>query len=201
MAATHGVGADAAHMTFLPAAEFLPTIHASRVALRWIIPSDAPDLFEIFGDPVVCRYWSRPAMTDPHQADALHAEIVAFFQERALFQWGIADRTTDRLIGTCTLAYLSAQHRHAALGYALARTAWGKGYAHEALLALLHFAFNTLDLHRLEADVDPRNAASIRVLERLGFRLEGHQRERYHMEGEVQDALLYGLLKPEWKSP
>jgi [ribosomal protein S5]-alanine N-acetyltransferase len=187
-------------MPFLPDAQTLPTIRTARLALRWITADDVPALFEIFSDPVVCRYWSRPAMTTTAAASALREEIVDYFESRTLFQWGIVDASTSRLLGTCTLAALSEQHRRAELGYALARAHWGKGYVQEALRALLDFAFDTLDLHRIEADVDPRNAASIRVLERLHFRREGHLRERYHMLGEVQDAYWYGLLKAEWKA-
>ncbi len=69
----------------------------------------------------------------------------------------------------------------------------------EALQALLSYAFETLDLRRLEADVDPRNQASIQTLERLGFQKEGFLRERWEVGGEIQDALFYGLLRPEWK--
>ena len=105
------------------------------------------------------------------------------------------------MVGTCTLAQLSPEHRRAEVGYALARAVWGRGYLAEVLPALLTFAFDTLDLHRVEADVDPRNAPSIRALERLGFRREGHLRERYHVAGEVQDAVLYGLLRREWAAP
>jgi RimJ/RimL family protein N-acetyltransferase len=63
---------------------------------------------------------------------------------------------------------------------------------------VLAFAFDTLALHRVEADVDPRNARSIRALERAGFEREGYLRERYHVGGELQDAVLYGLLRPHW---
>jgi len=57
-----------------------------------------------------------------------------------------------------------------------------------------------MGLHRLEADIDPRNAGSIRSVERLGFKLEGHLRERYFVADEIQGSLIYGLLAPEWKS-
>jgi RimJ/RimL family protein N-acetyltransferase len=69
----------------------------------------------------------------------------------------------------------------------------------EALTLLFAFAFGELRLRRLEADVDPRNAASIRSLERLGFRREGYLRERWCVNGEIQDALFYGLLRREWE--
>ena len=64
--------------------------------------------------------------------------------------------------------------------------------------ALLNHAFRAMSLHRLEADIDPRNARSIRSVERLGFKLEGRLRERYVLAGEIQDSLIYGLLEPEW---
>jgi RimJ/RimL family protein N-acetyltransferase len=184
---------------YLPDAEHLPTLPTARLRLRAITPSDVPALLAIFGDAEVCRYWSRPPLPDAAAAVALHAEIAQSFAERTLFQWGIAERESDVVVGTCTLAALSPEHRRAELGFALARAAWGRGYVAEALPALLAFAFGTLGLHRLEADADPRNAGSIRALERLGFVREGHQRERYHLMDEWQDAVLYGLLRREWE--
>ena len=183
---------------FLPGADRLPTIETARLRLRWLVPEDAPALLAVFGDPAVCRYWSRPPLADLAEGAALQREIAELFAERSLFQWGIAERDGDAVVGTCTLAALSAEHRRAELGFAIARGAWGRGYASEAVAALLAYAFDALALHRVEADVDPRNDSSIRVLERMGFRREGCQRERYHLAGEVQDALLYGLLRREW---
>ena len=70
---------------------------------------------------------------------------------------------------------------------------------HEALQALLQHAFDRLDLNRLEADIDPRNLASARTLERLGFQKEGYLRERWIVNDEVSDTALYGLLRREWR--
>ena len=110
-------------------------------------------------------------------------------------------RQRDNLVmGTCTLAQLDEQNRRAELGFALGREHWGNGYMREALVALFDFAFGELKLHRLEADVDPRNAASIHLLERLGFKKEGYLRERWWVNGEIQDTLFYGLLQREWSS-
>ena len=184
----------------LPAASSLPTIPTERLVLREVTPDDVPALFGVFGDPVVCRYRLRPAIPDLAAAAALQADIARRFAEREMFQWGIAERDTGTLVGTCTLHALSEEHRRAEVGYTLARAAWGRGYVAEALPALIGFAFETLELHRLEANVDPRNERSIRVLEREGFEREGHLRERYHVQGEVQDALLYGLLRRDWSA-
>ena len=181
-------------------ADHLPTIETARLRLRWLTPDDIPALLEIFGDPQVCRYWSRPPLRDLAEAAALHSEIVRYFEAQSLFQWGVADATDDRVIGTCTLAALSWEHRRAEVGFALARAAWGQGYMSEALPAMIRFGFDALELHRLEADVDPRNQSSIALLERMGFRREGYLRERYRLNGEIQDAVLYGLLRSEFAS-
>jgi len=105
----------------------------------------------------------------------------------------------DAVIGTCTLARLDATHGIAEVGFALARDSWRRGYMKEALPLLVDFAFSRLGLRRLEADVDPRNVASLRLLERLGFRREGLLRERYCMNAELQDAVLLALLGRDWR--
>ena len=175
----------------------LPTIDTARLRLRTLAEADIPALFAIFGDPEVCRYWSHPALPDLAAAAGLLAQIQAYAREGTLFQWGIALRASDEVIGTCTLASITHEHRRAELGFALARAHWGQGYVAEALPALVAHAFGALDLHRLEADIDPRNATSIRVVERLGFRREGYMRERYVVNGETQDTVFYGLLRKD----
>ena len=182
----------------LGGAEQLPTIETERLRLRWLTPSDAPALLSIFGDPAVCRFLLRPPLRDLAEAAELREEIVRYFNERTLFQWGVAEREANVVVGTCTLAWISAEHLRAELGFVLAQEHWGHGYMREALPAVIRFAFDTLRLHRLEADADPRNERSIKLLEQLGFQREGHQRERYRVSGELQDAVLFGLLRPDW---
>jgi len=176
----------------------LPTLLAPRVALRWLEEEDVDALYRIFSNPEVMRYWSSAPMVDRDEARRLVVEIQGQFQRRTGFRWAIARREDDLAIGTCSLFHLDPNNRRAEVGYALGREHWGKGYMGEALGALLGFAFGELGLHRLEADVDPRNKASIKSLERLGFRQEGHLRERWLVNGEVQDALFFGLLRREW---
>lgn len=178
--------------------EQLPTINASRIKLRWITRDDLSSLYEIFSDPEVMRYWSTPPLPDRSAAEKLLDNIHNNFQRRTLFTWGVARTTDDMLIGTNTLYNIDLTHRRAEIGYALGRAHWGNGYINEALKALLQFAFEELNLHRVEADVDPRNAASIKTLERLGFQREGYLRERWHVAGDIQDALFYGLLRREF---
>ena len=144
------------------------------------------------------RYWSSPPLADLAAAKALLQEIHDYFARGNLYQWGVARADTDRVIGTVTLAHIDRTHRRAGVGFALAKPVWGQGYATEAVARLIEHAFDDLELHRLEADVDPRNEPSLRLLEQLGFLREGLLRERYHLAGEIQDSVIMGLLRREW---
>jgi len=162
--------------------------------------ADVPALFAIFSDPETMRYWTTPAMEVIADAEALLRDIQHHAGAGTLLQWGIARREDDLVIGTYTLFRIDTEHRRCELGYILRRDHWGRGLAHEALTAVVNHAFGTLGLHRLEADIDPRNRASVRSVERLGFTLEGHLRERYFVGREIQDSLIYGLLALTWRS-
>ena len=176
----------------------LPTLPGERVHLRWLETADVPALFSIFSDPRVMRYWSSPPLPDVAAAGALLAEIHASFATRSLYQWGIERNGESGVIGTCTLFRLDAVHGRAEIGYALASAEWGRRLASDALDVLIRFAFETLGLHRLEGDVDPRNERSIALLLKKGFRREGVLRERYRVNGEIHDTVMLGLLRREW---
>lgn len=178
-------------------AERLPTLESERLRLRWLTEDDAPALLEVFGDPRVIRWWSSPLMEDLDAARELVADIHDHFAARELFQWGLADAATDRVLGTTTLCDFTSGQRRAEVGIALGADHWGRGLAREALARLVDFAFDELGLTRLEADVDPRNARSLTLFESQGFKREGLLRERWHLQGEVQDAVLLGLLARE----
>jgi RimJ/RimL family protein N-acetyltransferase len=174
------------------------TLLTARLALRPLQEADAAALFDVFSDPRVMRYWSSPPWTDVARARELIATDREALHGGEYVRLGLQTRETGELVGTCTLFNFNAQCRRAEMGYALRGAWWGRGYMHEALLALLGFGFGELGLHRVEADVDPRNLASVKSLERLGFRKEGHLRERWIVNGEVSDSGLYGLLEHEW---
>jgi RimJ/RimL family protein N-acetyltransferase len=177
----------------------LPTIKAERVYLRPVVAEDADALFKIFSDPQVMRYWATPPLADKDAARELVREIHEGFERRAMLKWALALRDSDALIGTTTLFNLNRENGRAEIGYCLGREHWGNGYMNEALQALLKYSFEILDFRRLEADVDPRNISSIQTLERLGFQREGYLRERWDVNGEIQDTLFYGLLRHDWK--
>jgi len=174
-------------------------LETERVRLRWIVEADAPALFEIYGDPEVARYLSRPAFTQMAQAEKLVATAKACYADGSSVNFAIERREDAAVIGTAMLFRFHRESRRAEIGYSMARAYWGQGYMHEALRALIDYAFGPLGLNRIEADIDPRNANSAKSLERLGFRMEVVLRERWIVAGEVSDTGYYGLLRKDWR--
>ena len=176
----------------------LPTLRAPRLVLRTLTEADVAEVLAVFSDPLVLRYWDGPLITTQQDAMQYIERIHYGFRRRELMQWGIAEAATNAVIGTCTLTHLSLAHERAEIGFALRQTRWGQGLGSEAVTEAIDFAFQELGLHRIEADVDPRNERSLRLLEQLGFHREGHLRERYYMNGERQDAVMMAVLRPDW---
>ena len=170
-----------------------------QLLLRPITLDDKEAIFDIFSNPEVMRYWARPAMTGPSEAIKMIEEIQVGWKKQVFYQWGIEHLGDHRIIGTCTLWKIDLPNKRSEIGYALHRHYWGQGLMHRALTLFIEHAFSSWDLYRLEADVDPRNQASLRSLEKLGFVREGYFRARWHVAGEVQDSIMFCLLKSDWE--
>lgn len=174
------------------------TLRTARLDLRALAPADADAVFAMRSDPAVQRYGSHGPWTQRQAAiDYIERDIQGMAAGTHI-QLAVVRRADAAVIGTVTLYALDAQCRRADVGYAFLVSEWGRGYATEAVTALLDWGFEHLDLNRVEADVDPRNAPSAALLERLGFLREGHLRERWIVDGEVSDSWIYGLLRADW---
>ena len=178
--------------------DVFPVLATERLVLREIADRDVDAVFELESDSGAMRYWSRPPMRERAEAEASVARSKTFFPERTGLKWVLARREDDRMLGHASLFDFVEPSDRGELGYGLARAHWGRGYMHEALVAVVDYAFGPLGLRRLEADTDPRNEASNRALERLGFVREGVLRERWRVADEISDTFLFGLLAREW---
>jgi ribosomal-protein-alanine N-acetyltransferase len=173
-------------------------LRTPRLLLRPLAQDDAASLLRIHADPRVMRYSSIPCWAGAQQAHELIAASHKWASAGRALCFGIALKDAVGVIGTCTLFGIERGSRRAEVGFALGLDAWGRGYMTEALKAVLAYGFRELDLNRVEAEVDPRNAAAVTLLDRLGFLREGLLRERRITEGEKSDAALYGLLRSDW---
>ncbi|GAB3024266.1 MULTISPECIES: GNAT family N-acetyltransferase [Oleiagrimonas] len=168
-----------------------------RLLLRTPTDRDLDDLLAIYARPDVTRYGIHPPWTEPAQARAWLDHAEAGNTRGDALTLVLEHRETHRVIGTCILFHLHTESRRAEIGYGLHPEHWGQGLMHEALTALIAYAFDDMKLRRIEADIDPANAASRRALERQGFVHEGRLRERWDVNGRITDSDLYGLLSSD----
>jgi RimJ/RimL family protein N-acetyltransferase len=176
-----------------------PTLTTNRLRLRPFAEADTDAIFALQSDARALRFWDAPPWTERAQAERFITVCGRMAQEGSGARLAIARAADGAFIGWCSLHSWDPVYRSAKLGYCLHDTAWGDGFATEAAGALLQWAFDTLDLNRVQAETDTRNTASSRVLEKLGFIREGTLREDCVVNGEVSDSWVYGLLRRDWK--
>jgi RimJ/RimL family protein N-acetyltransferase len=177
-----------------------PRLETARLVLREIIPTDAEDLFHIFSDEETMRYWSCRPYDSVDQARGLIEGVAEAAHAGVGIYWAITLRGDERLVGKCGYNEWRKAHRRGDISYIVAREQRGKGIVSEALGAMLDYGFDHMNLHSVEAGVTPGNDASTRMLQRLGFRLEGHLRENFLTDRGFVDSLIYSLLRSDWES-
>jgi RimJ/RimL family protein N-acetyltransferase len=176
-----------------------PPIESPRLQVRPLAKADLADLMQVNGDAAVTRFLPYATWTSPADSDAWYQRMADIQATGTALQLVLVERRSGLAIGTCLLFRFDEGSARAELGYVLGRAQWGSGYMREALVAVIDAAFTRLSLRRLEAEVDPRNAASGRLLQRLGFAREGLLRQRWVTRGEANDVEVYGLLRDEWR--
>jgi ribosomal-protein-alanine N-acetyltransferase len=172
-------------------------LESERLRVRLVEAVDLTDLLRVNGNDEVTRY--LPYATWIALADA-QAWLERMQQAQAsgtTLQWVVVDKASGTVVGTCLLFQYDELSSRAELGYVLGHDWWGQGLMHEALQALLQCAFTTLGLRRIEAEVDPRNLASGKLLQKLGFSSEGVLRGRWVTKGHVCDVESFGLLRDD----
>ena len=179
--------------SFLP----FPTLATPRLILREIVDEDAPVVFFLRSDGEMTRYIDRAPARQQADILPLMARIAQGLREGSGLTWGLAFKDQpDALIGTIGFWRLVPEHFRAEIGYALHRDHWGQGLMAEALQAVLSFGFTTLGLHSVEANINPSNLPSARLLERAGFLREAYFRENFYYNGQFLDSAIYSKLSP-----
>jgi [ribosomal protein S5]-alanine N-acetyltransferase len=172
-----------------------------RLMLRDFVDEDWRAVWAYHGDARYLRFYPHTVRTE---ADVQAFVAMFLAQQRATprtkFQQAVVLKDGDALIGNCGVRLVDDGGHEAEMGYEIAPEHWGKGYATEAGRAMLEFGFLDLQVHRISAWCIADNLASVRVLERLGFRREGVLREKERFKGRLWDVCLYGLLAAEWRA-
>ncbi len=170
-----------------------PLLRASaRTLLRPLDVADAPALFAAYGDDEVCTYWARPA----YASVAETTKAVAWEIENGI-SWAVVDATQgDASPAVGRVSLFKVRDGVLEVGIIFARAAWGRGFARDALEAAVAHGFAT-GAHRICADVDPDNVASLRLFERARFVREGLLRKAWRTHLGLRDSVILGRLAPE----
>jgi len=177
-------------------------IETERLRIRAYTTDDFDSVLGMFGREDVSRYLNWEPMNREHVADLLQRRLKHASMEKAGEGLGLAleERSSGRFVGEVILRWLSEESRQGEIGWSLHPDAQGKGYATEAARALLRLGFEDLGLHRIIAECDPRNVASIRVMERIGMRREADHVESTWLKGEWVGSTVYAILEDEWRT-
>jgi ribosomal-protein-alanine N-acetyltransferase len=177
-----------------------PIIRTERLILRPLVKGDAPEIQRLAGEREVADTVLRIPHPYPDGAADIWIEESAFAWETGKgVSYAITDAASGALLGAIGLS-VTQEHAQAELGYWIGTAYWNRGLCTEAARAILELAFTSLSMHRVQARHFTRNAASGRVLRKLGMRLEGIQRDAVRKWDRFEDIAVHAILEDEWRS-
>jgi len=173
-----------------------PELSTKRLKLRRITNEDAGEIFVHRSNQQMLRYLDRDPISSLDEAKQWIKMIDNGIDKDEYIAWGLTLKNEPKVIGTISVWNIKKEHHRAEIGYALHPDQQGKGLMQEALEAILDFGFKNMKLHSVEANVNPANAASIKLLEKNNFVREAYHRENYCHGGKFLDSAIYSLLSP-----
>ncbi|MNI08161.1 putative ribosomal N-acetyltransferase YdaF [compost metagenome] len=169
-------------------------LYTERLHLRKMKVSDSSSLYKIWSDPAVTKFMNVSCFTNENQAIDMINLLENLYHENKAIRFSIILMESNEIIGSCGYNSLDFENAKAEIGYDIAKSFWGRGYASEAIRSLLDYAFSTLNLNRIEAKVEPGNANSIKLLQKLDFTFEGSLRQCERVDGRLKDLNIYSRL-------
>jgi ribosomal-protein-alanine N-acetyltransferase len=159
--------------------------------------SDAKDLLLIRSNDDVMRFMDVPRHNSISDSEKLIQLIDESYKKESGIDWSIIEKHSNSFIGYIGFIRIFPEHCRAEIGYALKREYWGKGYMYETINRIVRFGFENMKLHSIEANVNPENEKSKKVLEKIGFKKEAYFRENYLFDGKFLDSIIYSLLEKD----
>ncbi len=177
-----------------------PILETERLVLRELKEDDAQGVLDCFSNEDVLRYYGQNPLTNIEQVKNIIRNFSTIYEEKRGIKWGIELKEKEGIIGTIGFHDWSSEHNRAEIAYALLPEQWGKGYATEAVLEIISYGFNELDLTRIGAAVFTENHASNVLLTNLGFEKEGVLRNYMYQNNVPYDTNVYSLLPSDSQS-
>lgn len=178
----------------------LDELHSTRLLLRPFRMDDAEALFQLRSDPEQMLYLDREPMQTAGEAVEMIARIQHDGLNGAGYNWALTEKPDSGMIGYAGIWRIDRKNSRGEIGYMLDKNCQGNGIMTEALTAVLQFAFTKAALHSVEANVNPANARSVRLLERFGFVREAYFRENFYFQGKFLDTAVYSLLSADFQA-
>ena len=176
-----------------------PKWKTERFIIRKAVENDCHDIFELYSDERVVKYMPFTTFTSIEDAINELNWYDKIFKEQTGLRWVIEEVESKKVIGTCGFLNYERAHNRIEIGYDLNPNYWGKGVMKEALNCIIHFAFETMNINKIEAKVEPENKSSIKLLEKMTFYKEGVLRQHEFENGRYVDLAIFSKLKSEYE--
>lgn len=174
-----------------------PTLQTPRLLLREVVPSDAAAVFSMRSDPEVMRYMGKIPMQDISEAEQHIDSYIQSFAQNEAVNWAIClKENPELLIGTLGFWRMDKVNHRVEIGYSLSAAYWRKGIMDEAMGAAIEYCFREMNFHSIEANTDPENEGSGKLLEKNGFVKEAYFKENFYFDGQFLDSRIYSKLNP-----
>lgn len=174
-----------------------PKLETERLILTEFLKSDAEELFKIRSDDRVLKYLDRDPHKSVEESELMIEKMIYTYNSKAGINWIIRKKDTLNVIGYIGYWRLIRENLRAEIGYAMKPEYWGNGYMKESLTKVIEFGFKDFCLHSIEANVNPNNLSSIKLLENFGFKREAYFKEDYFYNGKFLDTAIYSLLETD----
>ncbi|HWY10373.1 MAG TPA: GNAT family protein [Bacteroidia bacterium] len=174
-----------------------PTLTTPRLILRKITTDDVPELLIIRSDERIMKYIDRPRAKTNDDVIAFINLINNYEKNNDAINWAISLKDDPKLIGNVCFWRIEKSNYRAEIGYTLHPDHWHKGIMNEVIKEVINYGFNIMKLHSIEANINPANEASAKLLEKNKFVREAYLKENYFFEGKFLDSVIYSLLEPK----
>ena len=178
--------------------DIFPELESERLIFRAFDISDAPDIYMIRSNAEVMEYMDSDWHNSPTDSENFISENIESYKNKEKLFWAIIEKSSNQFIGDFSYWRINRKDSRAEIGYTLKPEFWGKAYMKEAMRELITYGFKKLKLHSIEANVNPKNENSKKVLKYLGFKKEAYFRENYFYNGVFLDSEIYCLLESDF---
>lgn len=175
-----------------------PVLETERLILRRVRNSDRQEMFEIRSNRETMQYIPRPLANTVEDAEKVIDMINGFVERNERINWAITEKGVDKMMGVIGYVRMNEDAHRSEVGYVMHHAYLRKGFAAEALEAVIKYGFEVMNLHSIEAIIRPDNNASINLVERFGFVREALFKDYVFHQKQYFDEAVYSLIDPSY---